>query len=189
MKHTNILLTYIALMLLTALVPIKGVDTFTSVTELKSSFSDEMVPEFEFNLLDTGETLTNNSMKGSYYMVYFWGTSCVNCNREMPYLHEAYKTLKDDNFKIIAVSYDDSEDVVRKFREQRFPMPWMHYVMGPADTYERYNQFEETMTSFGFSGSPYKIIVSPEGKILDRIKGFSGDQLQKKITQNLYSEK
>lgn len=148
-----------------------------SVTELAGE-----LPDFEFELMGGNTTVTNESIKGSYTMLYFWGTSCSVCVREMPYLHETYNKLKDQNFEIIAISYDESEEKVRKFMDEQYTMPWKHTVLG-----DDRQSAKETFNSFGFQGSPYKIIVSPDGEVLDSFKGFSGENLYDKVKTHLAS--
>lgn len=146
-----------------------------------SELSGEL-PEFEFELMDENTTVTNESIKGSYTLLYFWSTSCSVCVKEMPYLHETYEQLQDQNFEIIAVSYNKSEETVRDFRNQQYPMPWKHSVMG-----DNREEMKETFRSFGFQGSPHKVLVSPEGKVLETISGFSGEDLTNKIQAHLTS--
>lgn len=140
------------------------------------------LPEFEFELMDENTTVTNESIKGSYTLLYFWSTSCSACVREMPYLHETYEQFKNKNFEIIAISYDKSEETVREFRDQHYPMPWKHSVMG-----DDREEMKKTFKSFGFQGSPHKVLVSPEGKVLETISGFSGEDLKEEIRTHLSS--
>lgn len=140
------------------------------------------LPEFEFELMDENTTVTNKSIKGSYTLLYFWGTSCSACVNEMPYLHETYEELNDQNFEVIAISYNKSEDKVRKFREQEYPMPWKHTVMGKDR-----KRAKKVFKSFGFQGSPHKVLVSPEGKVLETISGYSGEDLKNEIQAHLNS--
>lgn len=140
------------------------------------------LPDFEFELMDENTTVTNESIKGSYTLIYFWSTSCSICVKEMPYLHETYEQLKNRNFEIIAVSYNKREKTVRDFRNQQYPMPWKHSVMG-----DNREEMKKTFRSFGFQGSPHKVLVSPEGKVLETISGFSGEDLTDKIQAHLTS--
>lgn len=140
------------------------------------------LPEFEFELMDEKTTVSNESIKGSYTLLYFWSTSCSVCVKEMPYLHETYEQFQDQNFEIIAVSYNKSEETVRDFRNQQYPMPWKHSVMG-----DNREEMKETFRSFGFQGSPHKVLVYPDGKVLETISGFTGEGLANKIQAHLTS--
>ena len=153
----------------------------TSDDEKVAELSGEL-PEFEFELMDENATVTNESIKGSYTLLYFWSTSCSLCVREMPYLHDTYEEFQDQNFEIIAISYNKSEETVRDFRDQKYPMPWKHSVAG-----DDRKEMKKTFKSFGFRGSPHKVLVSPEGKVLETISGFSGEELNDKIRAHISS--
>lgn len=99
----------------------------------------------------------------------------------MPYLQETHAELQDENFQVIAISYDRSEENVREFMEDS-PMPWRHTVFG-SDR----DKMRDAFNAFGVSGSPHKILVSPEGEILENLEGFNGDELHGMISQHLPS--
>ncbi|HKL17977.1 MAG TPA: TlpA disulfide reductase family protein [Halalkalibaculum sp.] len=142
----------------------------------------DKLPEFEFELMDNNTKVTKESIKGSYTLLYFWSTSCSICVKEMPYLHETYEAFQNQNFEIIAVSYNEKEETVRKFMDQQYSMPWKHTVIGDDREYAK-----ETFKSFGFEGSPHKVLVSPEGEILEVMSGFSGESLHDKVQDHLNS--
>jgi thiol-disulfide isomerase/thioredoxin len=144
----------------------------------------EIIPSFELRSLDDDTIITDQSLKGSYYMIYFWGTSCGPCVRDMPYLHETYEALKDENFEIIAISFDHNESRVREFRELKYPMPWKHTLVGNDN-----NKLRAVTFALGLRGSPYKIIVSPDGEVLDRFGGFSGEGLYERVSSHISRER
>lgn len=137
------------------------------------------LPEFEFAEMDGKTTFTNESIAGNHTLLYFWGTSCGVCVKEIPHLYDTYTALQDRDFEIIAVSYDPSEEKVREFMED-YPMPWKHSVIG-SDR----DQMMNTFKSFGVEGTPHKILISPEGEVLESVKGFSGDELYDLIDDHL----
>lgn len=139
------------------------------------------LPNFEFEEMDGEATFTNESIAGTYTLFYFWGTSCGICVNEMPHLYETYTELQDRNFQVIALSYDRSEEKVREFMENS-AMPWKHVVFG-SDR----EKMKDTFNAFGVSGSPHKILVSPEGEILEKTEGFNGDELYAMINDHIPS--
>ena len=177
----SVVWTIISLGLITYATLIDPPSCAVNDNEPVAELTDDL-PEFKFELMDENSRVTNESIKGQYTMLYFWGTSCSICVKEMPYLHETYEKLKDENFEIIAVSYDKSEKKVRKFMDEEYPMPWKHTVLGDDRESAR-----KTFNSFGFQGSPYKVIVSPEGKVLDTFNGFSGEDLLDKVKKHVNS--
>ncbi|WP_158551507.1 TlpA disulfide reductase family protein [Rhodohalobacter sp. SW132] len=174
---TTITLVFIGFMALSG-PPSCGIDDLDNET-LSETTGD--LPDFGFEEMDGNTTFTNESIAGTYTLFYFWGTSCGICVNEMPHLYETYTELQDRNFQIIALSYDQSEEKVREFREDS-PMPWKHIVFG-SDR----EKMRDTFNAFGVSGSPHKILVSPEGEILERVEGFNGDELYAMINNHLPS--
>ena len=154
-----------------------GANTGEKVSKLTGD-----IPEFEFELLDENTTVTNESIAGNYTLLYFWSTSCSICVKEMPYLHETYNELKGNNFDIVAISYDESEEDVREFMGDKYPMPWKNSVI----TGDRQKKIE-LLKSFGFQGSPYKVLVSPEGEVIESYSGFSGEDLTEQIRDQITS--
>ena len=153
-----------------------------SVDGVESETASEVtgeVPDFEFEEMDGETTFTNESISGTYTLLYFWGTSCGICINEIPHLQDAYTDLQSRDFQIIAVSYDEKEDNVREFIEE-YPMPWKHTVVG-SDS----EKMQHTFNRFGVAGTPHKILISPEGEILENIEGFSGDELYDLIGDHL----
>jgi cytochrome oxidase Cu insertion factor (SCO1/SenC/PrrC family) len=87
------------------------------------------LPDFKFEEMDGEAIFTNESITGTYTLLYFWGTSCGVCIREMPHLYNAYTKLQNRDLRVIAVSYDRNKDNVREYME-KYPMPWRHTVVG-----------------------------------------------------------
>ena len=111
----------------------------------------------------------------NYTLVYFWASWCTSCQKEisspLAYLYDEYK---DDGLKIIGVAVWDNPAATQK-SIQEMAIPW-HVMVGdhkltePADTY-------------GISGIPYAILISPDGNIVAR--GMNGDALVKAVDAHL----
>ncbi len=136
----------------------------------------EKLPEFELELLDEQTTLTTDSLNGQYTILYFWSVDCAICEREMPLMHDLYWQHEDQNLDIVSISVDKSVKAVQEFRERNYPMPWRNSVVG--------NELERLVPlveQFDLDGFPVKILVSPEGDVLDITRGFSGARYKEKI--------
>jgi thiol-disulfide isomerase/thioredoxin len=136
---------------------------------------DDQVPEFEINVMGSNNVhISNNSMKGKYYLLDFWASWCDPCMANMQNLHEIHEKLKDKNFEIISISFDQSDDDVNKFRQGKYPMPWLHIRLEKG--------FEDEMAKrFGVTGIPKMFLISPEGKILANNWDLLGQYFVEKI--------
>ncbi len=137
------------------------------------------VPPFEVTLEDgNGTVVTNESMKGQFYMIDFWATWCGPCVAEMPELHQVYKEFAGPNFEILSLSFDSSFDKVTQFQANRFPMPWLHTFVDGGFRNDLSQRFE-------VSGIPKPILVNPEGVIVAVESQLRGEELAKTLTHYL----
>ena len=77
------------------------------------------MPDFELTDSRTGDSLSLRvEYKGKVTLVNIWATWCVPCRTEMPAMQQVHESLKDQGFRIAAVSIDEeSDDVVNAFAE------------------------------------------------------------------------
>ncbi len=57
----------------------------------------------------------------------FWATWCEPCEREMPAMQRLFSKLSSQGLNLVAVSVDDDEDTVTRFRDRfglTFEMLW-----------------------------------------------------------------
>lgn len=140
------------------------------------------VPSFEVVLEDgNGTVVTNETMKGKYYLIDFWATWCGPCVGEMPELHEAYREFEGENFEVLSLSFDSGFEKVVSFRENRYPMPWLHTFVEGGFRNELSERFE-------VSGIPKPVLVNPEGIIVAIEGDLRGDKLKKTLGRFLGDE-
>lgn len=78
----------------------------------------EPMPAFELTDL-AGNTYTNASVAGRVVVLQFTASWCGVCRQEMPELErEVHQRFKDRNFLLLAVDFDETEQVVTSFAEQ-----------------------------------------------------------------------
>lgn len=140
------------------------------------------VPEFEVKLLDSGETVSNKSLLGQFYLIDFWATWCRPCIGEMPHLHEAYQKYKNSDFNILSLSLDKEPKEVKSFRETRWNMPWMHACLHAEWDGELVKRFNVDQT-----GIPSPFLVSPQGRILATHEALRGPYLERTLQKYLSS--
>lgn len=74
-------------------------------------------PNFELKGID-GQTYKLADLKGKPVMLNFFATWCPPCRNEMPAIQEAYKQYADQGFVVIAVNLNESEMVVKNFKDK-----------------------------------------------------------------------
>lgn len=156
-----------------AMILLKEVEKFNKIKPNKD------VPEFSVTSLDDkNKVISNNSLKGKYYLIDFWATWCAPCVKEMDNLHKAYENFKGKNFEILSLSCDEKPETITKFRQDKWKMPWLNTIIG--------NSFDsEIANRFGIISIPRPILVDPQGKIIATDQKLLGDELDKTLTEIL----
>jgi len=133
------------------------------------------IPSFDVaSLEDTTITFSNESLLGQTYLIDFWAVWCGPCIGEMEHLHAAYEKYREDGFTILSLSFDGSPEAVAEFREEEWPMPWLHTFVEDdfgSDMAERFNVV----------GIPRVILVGEDGLI----KAEGGKLRREKLDETL----
>ncbi len=117
---------------------------------------------------------SNDSIKGKIYLIDFWAVWCGPCVGEMENLHKAYDKFKGKNFEILSLSFDQKPEDVKKFREEKWKMPWKHaFVEG--------NFRSELAKLFEVNGIPKPILVDETGKIIAIEGKLRGETLEQTL--------
>jgi len=139
----------------------------------------KQLPPFSFNLLSqNGKIITNEMLKGKYFLLDFWGIWCVPCVESIPGLQRVYENYKDKNFEILSLSYDESPEALHDFQKNKYAMPWLNVFM----TDEKKKEVEDIFEIYSF---PTLILVDPNGKIVATTDELSGEQLEKTLEKYL----
>ncbi len=120
----------------------------------------------DFTLKDiNGDDFSLRSLfgKGKYVVVDFWGSWCSWCIKGFPKMTEYYNKYKD-KLEIVGVACYDKEDKW-KAAVSKHNVPWLH-VFSPDGTIE---------VRFGVIAYPYKVVISPKGKVIKCFKGETAD--------------
>jgi thiol-disulfide isomerase/thioredoxin len=135
------------------------------------------LPSFSVASMDQPDvTYTNESMKGKIYLVDFWAVWCGPCVSEMPKLHAAYEKFKDKNFEILSLSFDPRPEDVKKFRDEKWKMPWLHAFVEKG--------FEsELAKAFEVAGIPKPILVDGDTNTIIAVEGeLRGSRLEETLS-------
>lgn len=123
----------------------------------------------------TGKEVKLSSLEGKYVLVDFWASWCKPCRQENPNNVNIYNKYKNKGFEILGVSLDDKRESWVKAIQQD-GLPWIHV----SDLKGWETPIDD---QFGFNGIPFTILVSPEGKIVDR--GLRGAALEARLNELL----
>ncbi len=118
-----------------------------------------MAPEFTLNDIN-GQPLSLSSLRGKYLILDFWGSWCGWCIKGIPNMKEYYAKYKD-KMEILGMDCNDSKARWKRAVEE-YALPWKHvYVPKGSDITDKYL----------IAGFPTKIIISPEGKVVETVIG------------------
>lgn len=122
-----------------------------------SALIDKPFPAFELPILKTSEVKTEAVLKGQVQLVNVWGTWCISCRVEHPFLVE----LAENGVSIIGVNYKDENEAA---------LEWLDDL---GDPYVFSVDDEEGTLSMdlGVTGAPETFIVDQQGVIRHKHQG------------------
>ena len=138
------------------------------VVEIGDDFADT-------DLLDiNGNTKRLSDYSGKYLLLDFWSRGCGPCIMALPEMKEISETYSD-KLTIISISLD--ADVAWKESMAKHDMPWVN-IRDPQS-------FGGLAANYGVRGIPNYVMISPEGKIVDKWMGFGTGYLKRKVSENI----
>ena len=112
---------------------------------------------------------------GKYLLLDFWSMACGPCIAALPEMKEVSETYRE-SLTIISISLDT--DTRWRDAMNKHNMPWVN-IRDPKG-------LGGLAANYGVYGIPNYVMISPEGKIVDKWVGFSGNGLLKrKVTENI----
>lgn len=124
----------------------------------------------DFTLIDlNGNKISLSELEGNVVFLNFWATWCTPCKKEIPYFNEAHEKYKDSGLKIIGISIDRSEKIVKRFLEKReiiYPI-----AMGS----------QKFLSDYGIARVvPVTVIIDKKGKLRHKLIGeLEEDDIEK----------
>ena len=110
-------------------------------------------PDFVLRDL-AGNDVRLSDYRGETVLLNFWATWCGPCRLEMPAIEGRYQAFKEDDFNVLAINFDESEDAVREFRDElglSFPL-----LLDPGGNVQHL---------YRIRGYPSTVFVDPEGVV------------------------
>ena len=127
----------------------------------KAEMASGTISAPDFTLPDlNGKNVSLSDFRGKWVVLDFWGSWCGWCVKGFPALKDAY-TKYGDKIVIIGIDCNESEADWRAGVKQH-QLPWLNLYNGDNKTlYQDYK----------IQGFPTKVIINPEGKIVDLTTG------------------
>lgn len=129
----------------------------------KAALQSGMVdaPNFTYKNID-GQDISLSDFKGKWVVIDFWGTWCPWCIKGFPALKEAYAKYQPQ-LEVVGVACNDKYEAWVKGVE-KYSLPWVN-VYNPVDG------GGPILEEYAVEGFPTKVIVNPEGKIVNITSG------------------
>jgi peroxiredoxin len=100
------------------------------------------------------------SLRGQVVLLNFWATWCEPCEREMPAMQRLHESLGPQGLRLVAVSVDESGDVVDEFRK-RFGLTFETLLDADKQVATEYQTFR----------FPETLLIGRDGVVVERYVG------------------
>jgi len=128
----------------------------------------DRVPDVTFWDVNKNKSISMSAFKGRIVYLEFWATWCGPCKIPMAKLNEVVKRRRrnwDSRVHILAVSIDDSRDIVAPYVKKR---GWNHVRYLWTGQVNRTGFKSPAAEKFGINGVPTAILIDPNGVIVWR---------------------
>ena len=121
---------------------------------------------------ESGDTFNTKDYRGKYLLLDFAATGCGPCWTAYPDMIK--EVAQYDNLQVLTFNEDDRIKVWNKIAAgQNLEIPWPVLWSGEKK--------KETFEIYNIVGLPTLLLVSPQGKVLDRWEGASHSQLKQSL--------
>lgn len=118
-----------------------------------------------------GKAFRLSDYLGKYVVIDFWGTWCGWCIRGVPQMIDYHKKYKGKlEYASIACNESKGIDYLKSVVEEN-SMDWINLLNGEGD--------KDYVKMFSITGYPTKILIDPEGKVVQAYVGESPDLYEK----------
>ena len=142
---------------------------------VKSPLIGQPVPSFSLREMNSGESLSSVSLKGTPYMLNFWGSWCPACRDESSLLEAAHQQWgkHPKRFRVIGIAFNDTLDAARAFAK-RFGKTYYLALDDDLGT---------NTLNFGLYGAPETFFVDHTGKIRKKhIGALTQEIIEEQVT-------
>lgn len=138
-----------------------NIDLLSPPAESRLTTGD-LAPDFLVRTEDNIE-FSLSDLRGKVVYIEFWRTRCSYCVRAMPGMVEATNSIEDEDFVVIAVSTDATDNV----SESRVSEFIDEYNMNNfVNIYDGMSVSTSIGYQYGISGTPTGLLIDREGRIV-----------------------
>ena len=130
-------------------------------------------PDFEFEVMNSGNELKLSDLKGKYVLLDFWGTWCGPCVKGIPDLVKLHEEFKKKQFEIVSIAVKSERQAFDELIEEH-GMNWLHAWQA--------NSRGGMVQLYNINAFPTFILIDPEGKIVSKTNDT--DKLKELIVKN-----
>ena len=122
-----------------------------------------MAPDFSLKDLN-GHPVSLTALRGHPVLLDFWATWCGPCRISIPEVDAFYQRHQSEGLRVVGIDMDDDpSDVYGFVKQYRMSYPVVLGANSPV------------AGNFGVEGLPTFVLIDPNGKVVQRIEGFSED--------------
>jgi thiol-disulfide isomerase/thioredoxin len=125
---------------------------------------EERAPRFRAKTL-SGETFTNESVKGKVVLLQFWTTWCKFCRGEQGLVDTINKEFADKGLLVLAVDVAESKKKVKKYLDEN---PRSVRIVLTEDT--------NLAAMYAATSYPIYVVIDREGNIAGTQRGAGGER-------------
>ena len=146
-----------------------GQEIYTTLNPPQQAKVGEPFPDADFYDLQ-GNLHHISEFKGKYVLLDFWSRGCRPCLQSFPIMKEMYEQV-GDKLAIISISIDSEEHW--RIASEKHEITWNNWneLKGKAGLY----------TNYRINAIPFYVLINPEGKIMDTIRGFNRNYILESI--------
>jgi thiol-disulfide isomerase/thioredoxin len=123
----------------------------------------------DFTADANGSSLTLSSQRGKVVVLDFWATWCPPCQRSLPHLQEVARKVAGQKVAFLGICVWDKREAFNAWMDKNPPSSAVKFAYDPA------GRSPENIASskYRVNGIPTTYIISPQGKVVETIIGFT----------------
>ncbi|ALS99035.1 DsbE family thiol:disulfide interchange protein [Lacimicrobium alkaliphilum] len=163
MKKLTLFLLPLLLFLLISVFLLQGL--FSDPRERQSSLLDRPVPEFSLpDVMDESTIYGPQVFKGEVTLLNVWGTWCVTCAYELPFLTE----LRQQGVRILGLYYEQDLDPdfgAKSLAQIRRDIDKKLSQLGNPYAFNIFDQQRSLSLDLGVTGAPETFLIDAQGRV------------------------
>ncbi len=139
---------------------------FSDPRQRDSAIVNKTLPTFKLNdLMVDNQQWQKDTVIGEPFLLNVWGTWCVTCDRELPYL----TSLREQGVKIVGLYYDQDSDPefgeTFDLAQLRVGVAEKLTRLGNPYAYNIFDESREMLLDLGVTGAPETFLIDEKGII------------------------